>query len=202
MSFDECVFSRFSGVWLFATLWTVAHQALLSMGFSQQEYWSGFSHLPPGTLPDPGNEPTSPLSPALAGGSLPLSHPGKPPFDGQKEQVGRGVAEEVGVGRSQREVQESRQKTRLWNTLVLHKLISEWVKIIFSIVVFVPCSVTLQSVVGIDVLFFPIYPNFFWVVVLNVFQQWDGCTTSYPFKELFLKHFHSCLCAVKFLHYY
>ena len=37
--------SRFSCVWLFATLWTVAHQTPLSIGFSRQEYWSGFPNL-------------------------------------------------------------------------------------------------------------------------------------------------------------
>ena len=36
-----CMLSHFSHIRLFATLWTVAHQALLSMGFSRQEYWSG-----------------------------------------------------------------------------------------------------------------------------------------------------------------
>ena len=51
--------------YLFVTLWTVAHQAPLSMGFSRQEYWSGVPCPPPGDLPDPGIEPTSPLSPAL-----------------------------------------------------------------------------------------------------------------------------------------
>ena len=63
-----CMLSRFSPVWLFATLWTVAHQALLSMGFSRQEYWSGFPCPPPGDLPDPGTEPISLMSPALADG--------------------------------------------------------------------------------------------------------------------------------------
>ena len=43
-----------------ATLWTVAHQALQSMGFSRQEYWSGLSFPSPGDLPDPGMEPRSP----------------------------------------------------------------------------------------------------------------------------------------------
>ena len=60
-----CVKS-FSSVLLFATLWTIAHQAPLSMGFSGQEYWSGLPFPPPGDLPDPGIEPESPLSPALA----------------------------------------------------------------------------------------------------------------------------------------
>ena len=38
----------------FVTLWTLAHQAPLSMGFSRQEYWSGLPGPPPGDLPDPG----------------------------------------------------------------------------------------------------------------------------------------------------
>ena len=38
------------------------------MAFSRQEYWSGFPFSPPGNLPDPGTEPTSPVSPASAGG--------------------------------------------------------------------------------------------------------------------------------------
>ena len=40
--------------WLFVTLWTVAHQAPLSMGFSRQEYWSGLPCPSPGYLPEPG----------------------------------------------------------------------------------------------------------------------------------------------------
>jgi len=54
-----------SHVQLFATLWTVAHQAPPSMGFSRQEYWSGLPCPPPGDLPDPGIKPTSPASLAL-----------------------------------------------------------------------------------------------------------------------------------------
>ena len=50
----------FNCVQLFATLWTVVHQAPLSMGFSRQEYWSGLLCPPPGDLPDPGIEPGSP----------------------------------------------------------------------------------------------------------------------------------------------
>ena len=45
-----CMLSHFSGGWLFVTLWPVAHQAPLSMGFSRQEYWNGLLCLPPGTL--------------------------------------------------------------------------------------------------------------------------------------------------------
>ena len=56
-----------SHVGLFVTLWTVAHQAPLSMGFFRQEYWSGLPFPPPRDLPDAGIEPKSPVSPALAG---------------------------------------------------------------------------------------------------------------------------------------
>ena len=48
----------FSRVWLFATLWTIACQFLLSMGFSRQEYWSQLPCTPPRDLPNPGIEPT------------------------------------------------------------------------------------------------------------------------------------------------
>ena len=44
----------------FATSWTVASQAPLSMGFPRQEYWSGLSFPSPGDLPNPGIEPRSP----------------------------------------------------------------------------------------------------------------------------------------------
>ena len=52
---------------LFVTPWTVAHQASLSMVFSRQEYWSGLPSSTPGDLPKTGTEPTSLMSPALAG---------------------------------------------------------------------------------------------------------------------------------------
>ena len=55
-----------SCVQLFATPWTVAHQAPLSMGFSRQEYLSGLPCPAPGDLPDPGIEPASPAAPDLA----------------------------------------------------------------------------------------------------------------------------------------
>ena len=62
------VLSGFSHVRLFVTLWTVACQAPLSMGFSRQEYWSGLPCPPPEHLPNPGLEPVSLTSPALVGG--------------------------------------------------------------------------------------------------------------------------------------
>ena len=49
-----------SHVLLFATPWTVAHQALLSTGFPRQEYWSGVPFPSPGDLPDPEIEPKAP----------------------------------------------------------------------------------------------------------------------------------------------
>ena len=49
-----------SRVRLFATPWTVAYQAPLSMGFSRQQSWSGLPFPSPGDLPDPGIEPRSP----------------------------------------------------------------------------------------------------------------------------------------------
>ena len=52
----------FCCVRLFATLWTIVHQAPLSMGFSRQEYWSGFPCPSPGDLPDPGFKPISLIS--------------------------------------------------------------------------------------------------------------------------------------------
>ena len=66
-----------SRICLFATPWTVACQASLSMGFSRQDYWSGLSFPPPGDLPDPGIEPMSPVSPASQADSLPSE-----PFSG------------------------------------------------------------------------------------------------------------------------
>ena len=49
------------------TLWTVARQAPMCMGFSRREYWSGLPSPPPGDLPNPGIKPRSLSSPALAG---------------------------------------------------------------------------------------------------------------------------------------
>ena len=62
-----------SRVRLFATPWTVAHQAPPSMDFSGQEYWSGLPSPSPGDLPDPRIEPRSP---ALQADALPSEPPG------------------------------------------------------------------------------------------------------------------------------
>ena len=61
-----CMLSRYSCVWQFATLWTIACQAPLSMGFLRQEYWSGLPFPSPGDLADPGTEPEFLTSAALA----------------------------------------------------------------------------------------------------------------------------------------
>ena len=58
------VVQSLSHVQLFATPWTIACQAPLSMGFPRQEYWSGLSFPTLGDLPDP---KIKPMSPALAG---------------------------------------------------------------------------------------------------------------------------------------
>ena len=63
-----CVLSCFSRAPLCVTLWTLARQALLSMGFSKQEHWSGLPFSPPQNLPDSGIEPMSLTFPALTGG--------------------------------------------------------------------------------------------------------------------------------------
>ena len=59
----------------YATLWTVVHQAPLSMGFSRQEYWSGLPCPPAGDLPNPGIKP---VSAALKGRLFATEPPGKP----------------------------------------------------------------------------------------------------------------------------
>ena len=58
----------------FVTLWTVAHQAPLSLEFSRQEYWSGLTCLSLGDLPNPGMEPRSPT---LRADTLPSEPPGR-----------------------------------------------------------------------------------------------------------------------------
>ena len=63
-----------SHVRLLATLWTVAYQAPLTIGFSRQEYWSGSPFPSPGDLPNPGIEPGSP---ALQADALPSEPSGK-----------------------------------------------------------------------------------------------------------------------------
>ena len=70
--------SCFSHVRLCVTLWTAALQAPLSMGFSEQEYFSGLPCPPSGNIPKPGIEPLSLMANLhWQPGSLPLASPGK-----------------------------------------------------------------------------------------------------------------------------
>ena len=62
-----CLLNCFTHVLLLVSLWTVALQAPLSLGFSRQECWSGWPCSPAGNLPDPGIKPTSLMPRALAG---------------------------------------------------------------------------------------------------------------------------------------
>ena len=75
-----CVSAKsLSHVRLFVTLWTVSRHTLLFVRFSRHEYWSGLPCPPPGDLSDPGVEPISVASLALAGGFfLSLCHLGNP----------------------------------------------------------------------------------------------------------------------------
>ena len=67
-----------SCVQLLVTLWTIAHQAPLSMRLSQQEYWNGLSFPTPGDLPHLGTEALSPAAPALTGEFFTTEPPEKP----------------------------------------------------------------------------------------------------------------------------
>ena len=69
---QACVLSY---IWLFVTLWTVAHQAPMFRGFCKEEYWHGLSYPSLGDLPNIGMEPAFP---ALAGGFFQFSHLGSP----------------------------------------------------------------------------------------------------------------------------
>ena len=73
-----CVLSHFIHIRFFATPWTVAWKAPLTMGFSRQEYCSELPCPPPGDVPNPGIKPPSAVSPALQAVSLPIEPPGKP----------------------------------------------------------------------------------------------------------------------------
>ena len=72
------VLSCFSRFRLCTTLWSVACQAPLSVGFSRQEYWSRLPFPSPGNLPNPGIKPASLVSPVLVGGFFTSVPPGKP----------------------------------------------------------------------------------------------------------------------------
>ena len=64
---ELCYACKLSHIWLLETPWTIGHQGPLSMGFPRQEYWSELPCPLPGDLSDPGIEPRSLATPALAG---------------------------------------------------------------------------------------------------------------------------------------
>ena len=76
--------SPFSGVRLFATLWTIVHYVPLSLGFSRQEYWNGLPSSPPGDLPDPGIETAYLTSLTSAGRFFTTSATWEAPFSSRR----------------------------------------------------------------------------------------------------------------------
>ena len=83
-----CVLSHFRRVQLFMTLWTVAHQVSLSVGFSRQEYWSELPYPPPGDLLTHGSNSRLLHLLHWQVGSLPLAPPGKHRINKQNQMVG------------------------------------------------------------------------------------------------------------------
>ena len=77
------------------TPWTVAYQALPSMEFSRQEYWSGWPFPSPGNLPNPGIKP---MSPTLQADALPSEPPGKLQDSSKMSRAGHGAREVVDKG--------------------------------------------------------------------------------------------------------
>ena len=77
--------SHFSPVRFFATPWTVACQAPLSMGFSRQKFWSGLPYPLPGDFPNPGIKPMSLTFPALGGGFFTTSTTWETPSKKKKQ---------------------------------------------------------------------------------------------------------------------
>ena len=73
----EILMHVWAHVQLFATLWTITHQAPLSIKFFRKEYWSGLPFPTPGDLPYPGVKSVSLVSPELAGGFFNTGIPGK-----------------------------------------------------------------------------------------------------------------------------
>ena len=79
-----CMLSHFCHVQLFATLWAVAHQASLSMGFSRQEYWVGFHAFLHGIFLTQGSNPCLLCLLHKQVGSLPLAPPGRGHTSGEQ----------------------------------------------------------------------------------------------------------------------
>jgi len=76
----NCMLSRFSDVWLFATLWTIAHQFPLSIGFFRQEHWIVLPWSPPRESSKPRDWAHISCFSCIAGRFFTSEPPGKPPY--------------------------------------------------------------------------------------------------------------------------
>ena len=103
--------SCFSHIWLFATLWTIARQAPLSMGFSRQEYWSGLLCPAPWDLSNLETEPTSLTSTWIGMDSLPLGPIGKPQETAPQKKQKLPMNSEEGNSRKQLERKTKEKST-------------------------------------------------------------------------------------------
>ena len=117
--------SHFIRVQLFATPWTVAHQAPLSMGFSRQEYWKGLPCPAPGDLLNPGIKPASLVSLPLAGEFSNTVTPGKLPGNGYTGRVS-GDTVELRKGYQKQGGQGSRKQVRFLSSTGRLKLLTGW----------------------------------------------------------------------------
>ena len=79
------IYVRHAHARVFATPWTIARQAPLSVGIFRLEYWSGLPLPPPGNLPNPRTEPISPASPAPSDGFFTTAPPRKPSTSDRRE---------------------------------------------------------------------------------------------------------------------
>ena len=121
---------RAKSLQLFATPWTIAYQAPLSMGFSRQEHWSGLPCPPPEDLPNPVIKPLSPISPASAGGFFTAEPAGKP-----RSAQARRFLLPAGFGHSHVCLPDLRPGTRMCSWHLTHSTCS--VKVL-KIVIYLP----------------------------------------------------------------
>ena len=103
--------SYFSCVRFFATLWTVACQVPLSLGFSRQEYWSGLPFPSPGDLPNPGIEPGSPT---LQADALTSEPPGKPHPPPPKKNTLEGINSRISEAEERISELEDKSSLHFW----------------------------------------------------------------------------------------
>ena len=93
-------------------LWTVAHQAALSMGFSRQEYCNGLPYPPPGDLPNPRMEPTSINVTCIGSGFLPLAPPGNTLQPGSRQNQVSSFRQEMRLKKKKKKGGSSYQRER------------------------------------------------------------------------------------------